>query len=387
MKKIILSVLWIIVGLNCAKDRNFPLEQGGNEVRQTVITQTQNDDFYYMEKKNTGSSLNLLLGKASDEYSARILMHFQTFPDSSVIDSAKIILYTISILGDSSSSFNAKMFQIKSEWEETGVLDWTDPNLQFDSLTVLSEAEITPESSDSVIFRLDANLVQGWMDTTDANDNYGVWIDSDDATFIKDFYSRSSSNLTLLPKLRMRYHTTNQPDTMLSYTSVPDKDVFILIPNLKLDENLLYIGESVVFRSYLTFDVASQIDSNATINRAELNLVINQDYSLFDAAGATNLQLMRLTEALVEPESIVIDSTSLGYFGSVLEDTVTVNLTALVQLWTSRNSSYPNYGLLMQSISEASTLSRIAFHASSADSINAPKLIITYTLPPAENYY
>ena len=51
----------------------------------------------------------------------------------------------------------------------------------------------------------------------------------------------------------------------------------------------------------------------------------------------------------------------------VLNDTVTVDVTTLVQQWTAKNSLFPNNGFLLQSINESQTLARTAFNESACD--------------------
>jgi len=391
MRKYVLLWLILLIVFNCVTDQNPPLDpKNGNQIKEIVVLQPGGTDFFYqVDQTNTGSSSHLLLGKCKDEYSARILLQFNAFTDSAIVDSAKIVLYTQALLGDSSSSFDVSMYKIESPWDEKEVTYWTDPELSFDSSIVLSSANITSISSDSdsVAFILTPELVSNWMDSTSADTN-GVWIKCDGATFIKDFYSGESSSSSKRPKLKIKYRKIGQEDTTRSTYSYPANDAFILLSNLNLDENFLYIGKGVPFRSYLKFDVESIIDSTATISRADLQLIVNQENSIFDASEANNLQLSRLTSESIEPETMTIDSALLYYYTpSVCKDTVTVNMRGLVQEWSSKNPDYTNYGLLLQSYSENLTLARSAFYSSIADSVYAPKLIITYTLPPDREDY
>jgi len=386
------SVLFLLLFLlfNCSKEKYLPLDKEGNEVVETTIFQPDNSNFYFSVKENTGSSSHLLLGKAVDEYTSRILLQFDSFPDSVIIDSARIVLYSQEILGDSVGFFQAQMYRILSEWDETEVLNWTQPELSFDSSYVLSTADIFPTASDSdsIVFQLDPALVQQWTDTTIVDGNYGVWIDCEGvSSFIKDFYSSESGTGTKRPKIKIVYHQESLPDSSLSTFLYASQDAFIIIANLKLDDQYLYIGKGIAFHSFINFDISNIIDSTATINKADLRLIINRDNSIFDASRVSDLRVMIVTSETHNPETITIDSTLSGFTGSVLEDTVSVDIRWLVQYWSSKNADFPNYGLLLQSYYEGQTLARTAFYAANADSIRAPKIEVTYTMPPTDEDY
>jgi hypothetical protein len=370
--------------MNCDKNRPLPLE-GGNEIVETVILQPENEDFYYSVKKNLGSSTQLLLGKAGDEYSSRVLLKFTGFPDSMLVDSASIILYSRSILGDSSSSFQVNMYGIQSDWDPFDVVNWGD-GVMLDSTSVISTADISPFTPDTVVFDIPADIAQSWVDSTTGDSN-GVWIDCGNATFIKSFYSANYGEFSVSPRLDLTYHTPANEDTSINYSAYSNQDAFVLSSNLNLDEDLLYVGKGISFYSYLTFDIASELDSTASINKADLELIINRDYSIFDAAGAAEIGAMRVSSQPGDHAAVEIDSAFTGYFGSVLEDTISISVRPLIQTWSKRDPGYENFGFLLRSANETETLSRIALYSSRADSLRKPKLIIKYTLPPTQDYF
>ena len=387
MRKYVLLWFIMLIIFNCSKEKYLPLDpEKGNRIEETVVLQSTGKDFYYSLKTSTGSSTHLLLGQYNEEYTSRILLQFGDFPDSVIVESAQIILYAQDLLGDSSSiSFDAKMYKFDSSWDESDTINWA--NINPDLSNELSSTNIN-SISDSVVFNLDPYIVNQWSDPTLAEGNYGVWIDCNGALFIKDFYSRGTSNASQRPSLRMIYTKEGQRDTTILLAT---KDAFVLedFTESKLDTNLLYIGKGIAFHSYLKFDVIDSIsDSTATINKAELQLIINRENSFNDAQSVVrDLLVKRVTSEPLHSEQIIIDSNSSGYTGTDLVDTMLVDITSLVQVWTSLNSLYPNYGILLQSFYEEESLARIAFYSSRTDSIYAPKLIIKYTLPPSNDYY
>jgi len=62
---------------------------------------------------------------------------------------------------------------------------------------------------------------------------------------------------------------------------------------------------------------------------------------------------------------------------------VTIDIRSLVQLWTSRSDTIPNYGLLITSSPEWSKLFRLRIPRSGP---NAPRLDIQYVLPPEDRF-
>ena len=381
MRKLIV-VLFIFI-LGCSGEKKLPLASNdGPQLYEKTLYAEPSDHAFYTTKFNTGSSPELLLGAVSDEYKTRILLLFTSLPDSvDRVESAKITLYSWNVLGDTlSAPFQANMYKLTSAWTETAILDWNE--VTGDNV-LLGSAEIFPEVSDSFEFTLPAGLVESWIDTTRGEDNYGVYIEPVNATFIIDFYSRETL-ITQSPFLEIIYELDGELDTI---NVLCNRDVFIIEENLSLDDDHLYIGKGVAARSLLRFDVLSQIDSTATINRAELILKINRERSLFNARGVEDLVAMRAANEADDIQDVIIDSTLSGYTGSVLKDTVTVDITGLCQQWSVNNKLYENYGLILKSEGESVTLSRTAFYGSGADSSLIPSLLVRYTLPPRESIY
>lgn len=369
--------------LACSGDKKLPLGTGeGPQLFEKILYSDASQDAFYTFKNNTGSSLHLLLGQANDEYKARLLLSFATFPDSvDRVESAKITLYSWDVLGDTASApFNANVYRLLSDWTETSIKEWNE--VTADNMP-LGSAEIYPEIGDSVEFELPVDLVETWIDTSSGEENFGVSIEAENATFMVDFYSREAL-LNQSPILEIIYEHNGEPDTV---NILSNRDVFVIEENLNLDDDHLYIGKGVAARSVIRFNVLDNLDSTATINRAELILKIDDEKSLFDAMGAGNITVMRISNEADDPQDLVIDSTFSGYAGSVLNDTVTVNITSLFQMWSANDPSFVNYGLMLQSTGESETIARTAFYGSSADSLLAPRILIRYTLPPREDFY
>ena len=75
-----------------------------------------------------------------------------------------------------------------------------------------------------------------------------------------------------------------------------------------------------------------------------------------------------------------MDST-LSMLGTVSGDSASINITTIVQNWTSGKSE--NYGLLLKGSSEIYNLHQRAFFSTESDSLLRPRLEVYYTLPPS----
>jgi len=383
MRKLIILFLLPLLLQACSGKKKLPLgaKEGPQLIEKTVFADNSKDSFY-TEKVNTGSSLHLLLGKVPNEFESRILLSYTSYPDTvDRVESAKITFHTLDVLGDTlSSSFQANLYKLMSDWDETEILEWNEVS---GGNILIASAEVFPQVGDSIVFELPPDLVEGWIDTLGGEENYGVYLESNGAEFMTDFYSKEAF-VTESPVMELVYEHNSVLDTVMIF---PEKDVFVLDENLNLDENSLYIGKGVAIRSLVQFNVSEEINQNATINRAELILKINQEGSLFEGTGATDIVVMRATSEAPDPQDIEIDSTFSGYMGSVLNDTVRVDLTGLFQLWSFEDEDFVNYGLILQSLGESENLRRVAFYGSSADSTLAPQILVRYTLPPGDSNY
>lgn len=372
MKRFVILLFSFLMLMNCTKEKYHPLDSGlGNNVKEITIYQNRGVDQYTKMTMNTGYSTRLLLGKYKDEYTSRVLLKFESLPtDVSEIISAKLILTGQHVLGDTlAPSFEANLYEYNLSWEESDTVTWDDARV--DPSIVLASATVTTEVGDSTVFELDTQIVNNWIDTSQVDQNNGVWIDCENAEFIKDFYSNETSTSSYAPVLEIEYSPASDPDTLLTYASYPGDDTFIIedFTDSKLDTSVLYIGAGIGFQSRLYFDIDSLIQGNVTINKADLELLANPDYSMFDASGFVSLQA----------------SDSAGVFTAtptVSADTARINVTEIVRWWTFKSDSFPNYNILLKSVLERSTLDRVAIYSSTADSIKAPRLKIVYSTPP-----
>ena len=372
MKRLLIFLFSFLMLISCAKEKYHPLDSNlGNNVKEITIYQNHGVDKYTKMTMNTGLSTHLLLGKYKDEYTSRVLLKFTNLPANvSEVISAKLILTGQRVLGDTlAPSFEANLYEYTMFWDEGDTVTWTDASV--DPSIVLASATVTTDIGDSTIFELDTQIIDKWIDTSRVDENNGVWIDCENAEFIKDFHSTETSETSNAPVLEIEYTPESNPDTLLTYSSYAGDDMFILedFTDTIIDTSLLYIGAGIGFHSRLFFDIDSLIEANVSINKADLELLANPEFSMYDASGFISLQV----------------SDSAGNFTAiptVSADTARINVTEIVRWWTFKNDSFPNYNISLKSTLERSTLDRVAIYSSTADSTKAPRLKIVYSTPP-----
>lgn len=361
-------------------------------------TKWPTDKAFYRQEVTTGNGPFLYLGN-SNGYVSRILMRFEmsNVPDSSVVRSAKLVLFAADILGNPGAGFPASVHKVsssKTEWEEN--IKWSDFGDNFDRQSIGEVIEIASNIEDTTIseqdttistskdiFKLDITSIINSDSTIDTNfTTQGLCILTDEtiaSLFLKKYYSAEAPFSSILPYLEV----ISIKDTTLDTTQiVPFHDTFIVRrEQLEADSSdFLYTGRGISFHSLLKFDL-QEIAVNATINRAQLKLIFNTERSLLGSDETPDIKLFPLENWPENPKDAEIDSfLTAGIISSINEDTIFVDITSLVQNSTALQED--NFGVLIRSLDEEYGLNRSVFYASKIDSALMPKLIINYTLPP-----
>ncbi|NIU23868.1 DNRLRE domain-containing protein, partial [candidate division KSB1 bacterium] len=144
---------------------------------------------------NTGSSPFLLLGAFRD-IETRILLKFDSIPDTVEVIDATILLRTNAIVGETrdKTAFTATVHQVTSDWDESTVSfenfqDAFDPNpLASSEILSVDREPASGEDLDVEIvsFDLAPEVIESLTDSTSMFNRFGVFIDfSSDSRFIK----------------------------------------------------------------------------------------------------------------------------------------------------------------------------------------------------------
>lgn len=398
LKMIILSVFMIIFLFNCAKDK--PLSTGYEKiygdkegiVADTTLFQARGTEQSFSRLVNTGPSYELTLGKFENYHSA-MYIKFEGLPDSSLIYSAKLKMTIFTRIGpadtsfwDVSREFTANFYLARSEWNNEQAPELYLYEYPFDEMP-FQTVTLTSDSTTTIEIDLDTTIVNQWVDSVSPIANYGIWIDSPDAEYITSFNSWESQNADLVPQLKIFYTegdtVSDTPDSLTVYSQI---DASLYLNNeeeLNLNPDLLYIGKGFAFRNFLKFNFDG-MDSTVHVNRALLDLVINDGASLRYGYGASDGVLYIVDGESWEKDVVSETPATASYYPTWVDSTLTFDVTAAVQGWIG--NKIDNNGFLFRSTNEMDALTRVAFYSSESAADLQPKLTIYYTLPPKQEF-
>ncbi len=377
----------LLIGVVCSKFEKNPVGaqffQRDNWGSENVLRQVVQQDTFYKSHTPAGASHALFVGETRGTRSISFLQ-FTSLPDSGIVDSAFVKLYTRDHIGGITGNFQATVHAVTQPWDESTLTrDTYNAGMigdVLDTLTFSIDDLVAENDSMEVSFRLPPDLVQNWMDSTRANENQGLVIQTSepDTGFIVEFFSYEEGNATTRrPKLTLYAH---HDSTTAIYIKYPSDDTFIADSDIEGTPNHLFVGNGSVLRTLIRFPV-DVIDRAATINRAQLTLFSDTTLSFPD-----NSQTMGISSCTIEsgawPLTEVGFDTLYALSNSITGDSTVINITMFVQKWTSENGE--NMGIILVGQNEIDTFTRRAFY-STASPIESrrPKIEIFYTLPPS----
>ncbi|MBN2464363.1 DNRLRE domain-containing protein [candidate division WOR-3 bacterium] len=328
-----------------------------------------------------GGSSFLYLGKDTS-YVSRIVLRFSVLDTMSLdsITSFQLVLHQPDTLR--TMSFICR--PCSSAWSEAGVSwqmadsfdHWLTPGGDY-----LRETLATGTMAhDSAMF--DFRYVEFDAALRTAIRDYGIGIFPQD-TGIVAIYAGTGTNSATAPRLRVTY-TVNGKQTSRVINIAADASLIDTVATHSLPYDLL-IGSGVAFRTWLSFNIDS-IPPEATIAKASLKFKPGTKYRRTDTI---ELGASRLTESFIQKSVTArYESVPSAYARYIVpadsDSVVTIDIRSMVQLWTSRSDTTPNFGLLITAWREWSTLFRFRIPRSGPD---APRLDIQYVLPPEDRFH
>jgi hypothetical protein len=341
-------------------------------------------------KISTAFSGKLLLGSYSN-FEARVLVRFLNVPaDTFQIDSLRLILNSVYNQGEASIPIRGTAYMVTKDWEESVNQDeswkWQE-NIDISSETS-SNFEIDSETEGSHIIELSPQLMKTWQDTTGGGNNFGLLLNFNTASYIKEFGSRNNSDNIPVPRLVAIYYNHSLDSTMHD-TLFSDKDASLIDFNGKFDPGLLQIVSGYSVKSFLKFDLSS-IPKNAAL--ATMRFILHRDVenSLINTNLGEQMYLRTATSDYELLPDYEIDSTfvfnvsynvilseqlpnildiSPGDRGNISQNF----LQSIVNDWISFGS------FMVQYRNEWDGISVYALKDSeSADQIQRPKIIVEY---------
>jgi len=347
---------------------NMPLKNGQFKYERKTIYAV--NDTVITEDVNSGFSPSLLLGHYQN-FTTKILLKFENLPDSSVINSAVLSLYTRGNIGDP-QPFQCSIHEITSEWQEdmnSYQNPGADPLVGFGLESI---GDYIPSLSESSVdsLSLDRQIVEKWSFSYASNN--GIAIISDNANYIKEYHSNETSET---PKLTVNF-VDNGRDTTAVFEAT--KGLFIIEGEISGENGFNIISTGTGQRIGIKFNL-EEIPEYATIIQANLSLQILSDESMSGSLQNDSLKVLLFdsTWSLI-PHYY---QTAVTKDGEINDNKFETDITVFVQSWTSKKIN--NNGIAVQALKEGTDISYFAvFSTESFQEEVKPKLDILYGLPP-----
>ena len=291
IKIIIVSLLFLIISWSCRDGDPLyditgePLENGDIYLDTLYAI---SDTSIVEGETSLAFSAKLLLGAYSD-FESRLLIRFTNIPpDSFQVDSLKLLLSSISNQGEALTPLTGTAYMVTEDWEESVNKDvswhWQD---KIDrSPETSAPFELNTDVETTHIIDLPKKLMDFWQDTTNGGKNFGLLLDYNNTTYIKEFGSRNNSTSSLNPKMVAIYYNASLDSTIYD-TLLADKDVSLLDFKGNFDPNLIQITAGYSVKAFFKFDLSeSEIPKSAALTtmhfilkRDVVNSVFNSDFT------------------------------------------------------------------------------------------------------------
>jgi hypothetical protein len=226
-------------------------------------------------KISTAFSGKLILGSYKG-FESRFLVRFLNVPsDSFQIDSLRLILNSVSNQGETSTPLSGTVYRVTEDWEESVNEDetWNWRDKIDNSPETTSNFDIIDEAEATHVIDLSPELMKTWQDTTAGGNNYGILVDINSASYIKEFGSTNNSDGILIPRLVAVYYDQSHDSTRYD-TLYADKDASLIDFTGDFDSDIVQITSGYSVKSFFKFDVNS-IPKNAAL--ATMRFILYRD--------------------------------------------------------------------------------------------------------------
>ncbi|MDZ7315537.1 MAG: DNRLRE domain-containing protein [candidate division KSB1 bacterium] len=404
MKKIVLFLTALFLFFQCTNNKPLPntyelLDREGKSGLRPPLVLRPVRVAEYRKTPRAGTRGTLLLGKV-DSLSSRIALDCRNFNKSKFDTTAEILGAELKLYSDAASDSNltipVSVLPIRRNWEESTVTLDTLKGA-FDAPLFQATLQVKKNSWSTLTFS-DLSFLRAWI-----RDNYrttptffGIAVQAN-GEGMAQFVSSDASLLT--PNFRIVFRKTDgQVDTAVVALS---KDASLLRFADPIAEgtpdfapSLLRVGAGSGRRFLLRFDLSS-LPKSATIHQALLSFKVDRDHSNTTVEGqmAVSIIAVKNDSTWEKPNELeVIGTSAVPYDMAVGSaelfsfDDSSSNLNSPV-LYVSRTVQrwltgvYANCGFLIYATNEGGNWQQTAFYSGLSDSLQAPTLTITYSLP------
>ena len=277
-KKYLLSVLVLVTMWSCSEGdplhiiTNTRVENGGI-VSDTLYALA--DTSIVKGKISTANSKRLLLGQNSG-FETRFLIRFGQMPDDTIkVDSLRLLLTSVANFGETAAPIQGSAYLVTEDWPESvnEDADWDFRSKIDQTEETTAHFEINADAKQIHSIDLPPALVDVWRDTTGGGKNFGILVDFNSATNIKEFSSVDALLSGQRPRLVVTYTDTGL-DSIMHDTLFVNKDASLIEFIGTLNPTDLVVASGYAVQSYLKFDF-SHVPSNAILST--MNMIIKRD--------------------------------------------------------------------------------------------------------------
>lgn len=339
----------------------------------------QNSSVYSDTSLSFGTAPRTLLGRINeDNFSAKQLLRWQfTFDDTLQeaieannfnIISSKIKMHYVYWRGEESAEFDFTVHKINKSWS------WQDFNkdslefLDYDAQN-LSEMREVDQTDSTITFNFDEEITRTWLKERldqDTYDNFGIIIiPTENSNRVLGFSAQTGISLEVIVE-NPGVKTDTVESQLIWDTHVVEGEI------IESTDNNLILQSGIPVRAKLWMDVHSMLPENASINKAELELFVDDNESSVGTKNADSLYV-----------SLFADSTEHSVYNFVpslltrSENKLFGDVTDLVQYLISLDK---NNGFRLMLIDEIYAASKFALRSSDySDKALRPRLTVYYT--------
>ncbi len=387
MPKSILSKSFVVIisgfVLSCSSTETNPfgLENIGQLDEQSIehveLNGTAAELSLELPDTQIGTSDELLIGSYKGANSA-IVVKFESVSEAissgTVQDALLIFSPAGRVSGDSTGSYEVNAHKVTVAWSTENV----DPDAILSSYDaqIAGTATFAKQSLLNDTLKISAEVVQGWVDNTTANQ--GLLLLSQDP---KDIHIYFSDETVVGPQLKVTY-TTNDSTKEVTLSDSDASSVVGWEVGFELPEDRLSVATGLASSVFLKFDFP-EIPANSTINHASVTLQVDTSASIFPSTSSL-FQLVRMFANTADwansPKDV--DSSRVGI--STYSNSIRLEMDISSSIQSMATDRIENFGFRLTPINPNQSLFRTVFFSSSvADSSLIPRAEVFYTVPRA----
>jgi hypothetical protein len=406
MKNIVILFGVALLLLNCTNNKPLPngydlVERDNKDGLMPVMKLKPTQFARYWKTPPTGGYTTLMLGESQNVHSSILLKcrNLAGIDTTKTLVSATLKMHGNYLFGDD-SLMTISMHRVNEDWDETTVLI-EDAKDAYDA-DPIETAEITFHKDDWAEAPFtDLDFMREWIVQAHQTEQtkFGLIIKTENTDKAAEFVSRNSTANP--PHIQIvTANTDGENDTtnavfshdasLLEYMSDVEPEV------LEESPETLRVGSATGYSSMVKFDV-SEIPAQATIHRALLTFYVDGENSRTKEDASMSISAARIvSDSIWTPTTVELDSLSLPASDEASSsnetfayDSVTPVISKIVQKWISDeivDEDWANYGFILVPPLPGHDFQEMSLRTGATDSVFAPTLEITYSLPPSHRF-